>query len=89
MVENEFTGEKYKKEYTVIKDSKLELNTFEMPFMCYLSPDKVPVLAEIKDISIESITVKTIGVLQEYADELDEKDVQMNGKKDSWSSVLI
>lgn len=72
-VENEFSGEKYTKEYPVKKGSKLELNTFELPFMCFLPPDKVPVLAEIKDISETSITVQTVGVLQEYAADFDKK----------------
>ena len=72
-VENEFSGEKYTKEYLVKKGSKLELNTFEIPFMCFLPPDKVPVLAEIKDISETSITVQTVGVLQEYAADYDKK----------------
>lgn len=66
-VENEFTGEKYKKEYTVNVGSKLEVNTFGDTFMCFLPPQKIPVLSEIITIGIDKITLKTIGILEEYA----------------------
>lgn len=72
-VENEFTGEKYKKEYVVKKGTKLEVNTFEMPLMCFLPPEKVPVLAEVLEISENELKMQTVGVLQEYADDLDNR----------------
>ena len=72
-VENEFTGEKYTKEYTVNKGSKLELNTFGDLFMCFLPPEKVPALVEVLDVSETSITLKTIGIEAEYAAKLDSK----------------
>lgn len=76
-VENEFNGEKYTKKYTVNKGSKLELNTFGDLFMCFLPPEKIPVLAEITEVSADSISIKTIGILQEYADDLDKRAAEM------------
>lgn len=70
-IENEFSGEKYRKNYTVSKGTRLELNTFDVPFMCFLPPDKIPVLVEVIDVSVDSISLNTVGVLQEYADEID------------------
>ena len=39
--------------------------------MCFLPPDKIPVLVEVIDVSVDSISLNTVGVLQEYADEID------------------
>lgn len=66
-VENEENGSKYLKEYTVQKGTKLEMNTFEMSFMCFLPPDIVPVLAEIVDISLNGLKIQTIGVEESWA----------------------
>jgi len=76
-VENEFTGEKYTKEYELKKGTKLELNAFEMPLMCFLPPDKVPVLAEVVDVNETSVTMKIVGVEEEFADALDKKAESM------------
>lgn len=76
-VENEFTGEKYTKEYELKKGSRLELNAFEMPLMCFLPPDKVPVLAEVVDVNETSVTMKIVGVEEEFADALDKKAASM------------
>lgn len=66
-VENEENGSKYLKEYIVQKGTKLEMNTFEMPFMCFLPPDIVPVLAEIVDISLNGLKIQTVGVEESWA----------------------
>ena len=72
-VENEFTGEKYTKEYSVNKGSKLELNTFGVLFMCFLPPEKIPVLVEVVSVGLKTITLKTVGILEEYAADQDKK----------------
>lgn len=72
-VENEFSKEKYTKEYTVNVGSKLELNTFGDLFMCFLPPEKIPVLVEITSVKTDEISLKTIGILEEYATDLDKK----------------
>lgn len=72
-INNEFTGETYFKPYTVNIGTKIELNVLEMPIMCFLPPDKVPVLVEVTSISEEVISLKIVGILQEFADDIDKK----------------
>lgn len=72
-IENEFSKEKYTKEYTVNVGSQLELNTFGDLFMCFLPPEKIPVLVEIASIKSDEISLKTVGILEEYAADLDKK----------------
>ncbi len=82
-IENEFNGETYQKEYKVQKGSKLELNDFEMPLMCFLPPEKVPALVEVLNVSETSITLKTIGIEAEYAAKLDRKILSIHPKSRS------
>jgi len=70
-VENEFNGEKYKKTYCVNKNSKLELNTFDFPLMCFLPPEKIPILAEITDITMNTVSIKIVGILEEFIQNLE------------------
>ncbi|WP_318664671.1 hypothetical protein [Treponema sp.] len=65
------------------KGSKLELNDFEMPLMCFLPPEKVPALVEVLNVSETSITLKTIGIEAEYAAKLDSKILSIHPKSRS------
>lgn len=65
-VENEFTNEKYIKKYSVQKGVQLELNAFKTSIMCYMPPEKVPVLSEVVDVSENHITMKIIGIRKDY-----------------------
>lgn len=76
-IENEWTGEKYKKSYQIKQGSKIGMNKLLPNLACFLPPVKVPVLVEIIAISTESLTLKTVGVLQTYADEMDKNAVEM------------
>ena len=61
-IHNEFTGEIYFKPYTVNIGTKIELNVLEMPVMCFLPPDKIPVLVEVTSISEEVCSVPFIKI---------------------------
>ena len=66
-IENEWTGERYKKTYTVQKGCKLQMDMLTPNLACFLPPNRVPVLAEVTAISLEGISIKPIGVTQDFA----------------------
>ena len=72
-IENEWTGERYRKTYEIQKGSKLELNMLTPNLACFLPPNRVPVLAEITGVSEDSISIKPIGVSEDYAEIMDRK----------------
>ena len=44
---------------------------------CFLPPTHIPVLAKITALSSDGITLKAIGVPEEYAAKLDEKEAKL------------
>ena len=72
-IENEWTGERYKKTYQVKEDSELEMNMLLPNLACFLPPNRVPVMAKIATISEESLSIKPVGILDEYALAMDRK----------------
>ncbi len=79
-IENEWTGERYKKSYQVKKGSKVEMNMLLPNLACFLPPMRIPVLAEITNISSESLSVKPVGILEDYAADMDKKAVELKAK---------
>lgn len=41
--------------------------------MCFLPPEKIPVLVEVVSVGLKTITLKTVGILEEYAADQDKK----------------
>lgn len=72
-IENEWTGERYRKNYDTQEGCKLEFNMLTPNLACFLPPNRVPVLAELTSISVDSISIKPIGVSEEYAEIMDSK----------------
>ena len=79
-IENEWTGEHYKKAYQVKQDSEMEMNMLLPNLACFLPPCRVPVLVEITALSAELLTIKPVGILEEYAADLDKKEVELKVK---------
>lgn len=73
-IENEWTGERYKKTYQVKEGSELEMNMLLPNLACFLPPSKVSVLVEITAVSTELLTIKPVGIHEEYAADLDKKE---------------
>ena len=72
-IENEWTGERYRKNYDTQEGCKLEFTMLTPNLACFLPPNRVPVLAELTSISVDSISIKPIGVSEEYAEIMDSK----------------
>lgn len=72
-IENEWTGERYRKNYDTQEGCKLEFNMLTPNLACFLPPNRVPVLAELTSISVDSISIKPIGVSEDYAKTMDSK----------------
>lgn len=72
-IENEWTGERYRKSYEIQEGCKLELNMLTPNLACFLPPNRVPVLAELTSITADSISIKPVGVSEEYAEIMDSK----------------
>ena len=72
-IENEWTGERYKKTYQVKEGSELEMNKLLPNLACFLPPSKVPIMVKITAISAETLALKPIGILEEYAADMDKK----------------
>lgn len=72
-IENEWTGERYRKAYEIQKGSKLELTMLTPNLACFLPPNRVPVLAEITGVSEDSISIRPIGVSEDYTEIMDRK----------------
>ena len=72
-IENEWTGERYRKNYDTQEGCKLELNMLTPNLACFLPPNRVPVLAELTSITVDSISIKPVGVSEEYAELMDSK----------------
>ena len=79
-IENEWTGERYKKTYHVKEGSEIEMNMLLPNLACFLPPMRIPVLAEITNISSESLSVKPVGILEDYAADMDKKAVELKAK---------
>ena len=60
-IENQWTGERYQ------KGCKLQMDMLTPNLACFLPPNRVPVLAEVTAISLEGISIKPIGVTQDFA----------------------
>lgn len=76
-IENEWTGERYRKNYDTQEGCKLEFNMLTPNLACFLPPNRVPVLAELTSISVDSISIKPIGVLEEFAETMDSKKLKI------------
>ena len=76
-IENEWTGERYKKTYHVKEGSEIEMNMLLPNLACFLPPTHIPVLAKITALSSDGITLKAIGVPEEYAAKQDEKGAKL------------
>ena len=72
-VENEWTGERYKKAYQVKEGSDLEMNMLLPNLACFLPPSRVPVMVKVTAISAELLTIKPVGILEKYAADLEKK----------------
>ena len=72
-IENEWTGERYKKTYQVKDGSELEMNMLLPNLACFLPPSRVPVIAKITVIAEESLSIKPVGILEKYAIDMDRK----------------
>ena len=79
-VENEWTGERYKKTYQLKEGSEIEMNMLLPNLACFLPPRRVPVLARILLISTEAISIKPVGILEEYAADIDRKQSEIKAK---------
>lgn len=79
-IENEWTGERYRKTYKLQEGSRLELNMLTPNLACFLPPNRVPVLAEITAISSDSLSIKPVGVSEEYAELMDRKNSKIQIK---------
>lgn len=79
-IENEWTGERYKKTYHVKEGSEIEMNMLLPNLACFLPPTRIPVLAKITAISAEVLSLKAIGILEEYAADLDKKETELKTK---------
>lgn len=72
-IENEWTGERYRKAYEIQEGCKQEFNMLTPNLACFLPPNRVPVLAELTSITADSISIKPVGVSEEYAELMDSK----------------
>lgn len=72
-IENEWTGEKYKKNYEIKKGCNLGMIMLAPNLTCFLPPERIPVLVEVTAFSLDSITFKPIGVLEEYVNNIEKK----------------
>lgn len=79
-IENEWTGERYKKTYQVKEGSELEMNMLLPNLACFLPPRRVSVMVKITTISVESISLKPVGILAEYAVDLNKKAAELKEK---------
>ena len=79
-IENEWTGERYKKTYQVKQGSELEMNMLLPNLACFLPPSRVPVLVEITAISPDFFTIKPVGILEEYVTDLHKKETELKAK---------
>lgn len=79
-IENEWTGERYKKTYHVKEGSEIEMNMLLPNLACFLPPTHIPVLAKITALSSDGISLKAIGILEEYAADLDKKSAELKAK---------
>ena len=79
-IENEWTGERYKKSYKVKQGSEIEMNMLLPNLACFLPPSRIPVLAKITAISSEGLSLKAVGILKEYATDLDKKATELKAK---------
>ena len=80
LIENEWTGEKYKKDFEVKKGSEIEMVMLAPNLACFLPPERIPVLVEVLDIFPKSITIKPTGILNEYTSIFDKNDEHLQQK---------
>lgn len=76
-IENEWTGERYKKTYHVKEGSEIEMNMLLPNLACFLPPTHIPVLAKITALSSDGISLNAIGIPEEYATGLDKQGVKL------------
>ncbi len=79
-IENEWTGERYKKTYQIKEGSELEMNMLLPNLACFLPPNRGPVLVSITEISTEAISIKPVGILEEYVADMDRKQSEIKAK---------
>ena len=79
-IENEWTGERYKKTYQIKEGSEIEMNMLLPNLACFLPPTRIPVLAKITSLSTDKISLKAVGILEEYAADLDKKAEELKAK---------
>jgi hypothetical protein len=75
-IENEWTGERYKKTYHVKECSEIEMNMLLPNLACFLPPTHIPVLAKITTLSSDGISLKAIGIPEEYTAKLDNQETK-------------
>lgn len=80
VVENEWTGERYKKTYQVKEGSELEMNMLLPNLACFLPPTRVPVIAKIAGITSEFLSVKPIGIHEDCAVNIDKNGCEHKEK---------
>ena len=79
-IENEWTGERYKKTYQIREGSEIEMNMLLPNMACFLPPTRIPVLAKITGVSSDELSLKAVGILEEYAEDLDKKVTELKAK---------
>jgi len=80
VIENEWTGERYKKTYQIREGSEIEMNMLLPNMACFLPPTRIPVLAKITGVSSDELSLKAVGILEEYAADLDKKVTELKAK---------
>ena len=48
--------------------------------VCFLPPTRIPVIARITTLSSEELSLKAVGILEEYAADLDKKEAELKAK---------
>ena len=76
-IENEWTGERYKKTYHVKEGSEIEMNMLLPNLACFLPPTHIPVLVKITALSSDRISLKAVGIPEEYAAGLDKQGAKL------------
>lgn len=79
-IENEWTGERYKKTYQVKEGSEIEMNMLLPNLACFLPPTRIPVLAKITALSLDGLSLKAVGILEVYATDLDKNTADIKTK---------
>lgn len=79
-IENEWTGERYKKTYQLKEGSEIEMNMLLPNLACFLPPTRIPVLAKITTLCLDGLSLKAVGILEDYAADMDKNTADIKTK---------